>query len=93
MRLEVCLKELSKYKNRHQPLDVKNLIESNLRVFKENMKIIIGSVLDQICAIETSSSKIEQLLIKENNKGTFEEIKEVDEFGSDCNSRHSSVRV
>ena len=80
-------------KGRAKSPDVKKLIESNLYVFKENIKIIIGSVVDQICISETQSGKIEHLLLKEYNKSKFEEIIEVDESISDCNSGDTSVKV
>ena len=72
---------------------MKKLIESNIYVFKENMKLILNSAIDQICINETVSGKLENLLIKEYNKGIFEEIIEVDESVSDYNSIYSSRNV
>lgn len=87
------LLELGKYRKRQKSFDFKKLIESNLYVFKENLKLMLGSVVDQICLAETTSGKIENALIKEFNRGKFEEIAEEDESGSDTNSHHSSIKV
>lgn len=83
---------MGSFKRQQKPSDVKNLIESNLYIFKENIKIIISSVVDQICLSETQGGRIEHMLIKEYNKSKFEEIVEVDESMSDCNSAFSSAK-
>ena len=57
------------------------------------MKLVLSSAIDQICINETLSGKIENALIKEFNKGKFEEIVEEDESKSDYNSRYSSMNV
>ena len=56
------------------------------------MKLVLSSAIDQVCVSETMTGKIENALIKEFNKGKFEEIQEVDESVSDCNT-FSSIRV
>ena len=55
------------------------------------MKLILSSVIDQVCISETMSGKIENALIKEFNKGKFEEIVEVDESVSEYKTFSSEV--
>ena len=74
-------------------MNLKKLIEANLYIYKENVKLIINSCVDNICLFQTDSPRLDNRILKELNKGQIAEIKEVDEeegvselFNSNSNS-------
>ena len=74
--------ELKKIKSRKKKFDIKNQLVNNTFIFKENLKIITGSLIDTLWNEKVRSEKIQQTIQKaqqEINKGTFEEIMELGE--------------
>ena len=92
MRYKVISAELKRLNNDKKPKELKDLLETNLFIFKENLKMIFTSVLDQIWNIEMKPEKLSNFVLKEANKGQFAEITEVDEedYPSHKESRRSS---
>ena len=54
-------------------------METNIYIFKENIKLIINCCVDQMCNYQTASEKIDSALLKEVHQGYFSAIKEEDE--------------
>lgn len=84
--------ELKKIKSRKKKFDIKNQLVNNTFIFKENLKIITGSLIDTLWNEKVRTERIQQTIQKaqqEINKGTFEEIIELGEeeenyFSSDA---------
>lgn len=57
------------------------MFESNIFVFKENLKILMAHTVDHIWQNEIRNADIDTMVIKELNKGDCAEIVEVDEDG------------
>ena len=55
------------------------LIETNIFIFKENLKLIINCCLDKIHAEITTTEYINFFLYRDAKEMTYGEIKEVDE--------------
>ena len=74
--------ELKKIKSRKKKFDIKNQLVNNTFIFKENLKIITGSLIDTLWNEKVRTEKIQQTIQKaqqEINKGTFEEIIELED--------------
>ena len=92
--------ELKKIKSRKKKFDIKNQLVNNTFIFKENLKIITGSLIDTLWNEKVRSEKIQQTIQKaqqEINKGTFEEILELGEeeenyLSSDVVSKRETSR-
>lgn len=84
--------ELKKIKSRKKKFDIKNQLVNNTFIFKENLKIITGSLIDTLWNEKVRTERIQHTIQKaqqEINKGTFEEIIELGEeeenyFSSDA---------
>lgn len=50
-----------------------------MQVYKENLKLIFENAINTISKIHFSGKKIDEFILKELNKGKFDEIKEVEE--------------
>ena len=93
--------ELKKIKSRKKKFDIKNQLVNNTFIFKENLKIITGSLIDTLWNEKVRTEKIQQTIQKaqqEINKGTFEEIIEMEEeeenyLSSDLISRRETPTV
>ena len=67
--------------------EIKKLIQTNLKIFKENIKILFSSTIDQIGQNMIKTEFLNNFVIKEMNKGKFEEIEEeCEQNDSDSNS-------
>ena len=62
-----------------KPAELRRLLETNLFIFKENLKLILFNSVDQIWNDSMQHKKLDQFIIKEINRGSFAEIIEVDE--------------
>ena len=60
-------------------LQTRKLIETNIYIFKENIKVLLGSIVEQLWAKNVLPDHLDNIIIKEVNKGTVDEIKEVEE--------------
>jgi hypothetical protein len=93
--------ELKKIKSRKKKFDIKNQLVNNTFIFKENLKIITGSLIDTLWNEKVRTEKIQQTIQKaqqEINKGTFEEIIELGEeeenyLSSDVVSRKETLEL
>jgi hypothetical protein len=91
--------ELKKIKSRKKKFDIKNQLVNNTFIFKENLKIITGSLIDTLWNEKVRTEKIQQTIQKaqlEINKGTFEEIIEMEEeeenyFSSEIVSKNGII--
>lgn len=65
-------------------------------IYKENIKLILNSCVDNVCIYQTSQTQMDNDILKEINKGKIEEIQEEDnEDGniSDAFNSHSNSKV
>jgi len=69
------LKLQSKVKN----IEIKKLIETNLYIFKENLKILLNSLVEQLWGKNIRQESLDNLILKSINKSPIEEIIEEDE--------------
>ena len=77
-------------------MNIRKLIEANLYIYKENIKLILNSCVDNVCIYQTSQTQMDNDILKEINKGKIEEIQEEDnEDGniSDAFNSHSNSKV
>lgn len=58
---------------------MRKLLESNLYIFKENLKLILVNAVDQVWNVRTQQDKLDNFILKEMHRGSFAEITEVDE--------------
>ena len=56
--------------------EIKKLIHTNIKIFKENIKILFNSTIDQIGQNMIKAEFLNNFIIKEMNKGKFDEIEE-----------------
>ena len=59
--------------------EIRYLIKTNLRIFKENLRAILLFSTDYIFESLTKEENLNNVIIKHMNKGKFEEIQEVDD--------------
>lgn len=79
---QVRLKELKKIKEQTPFLDFKNQLISNTMIFKENLKIIMNSLVEIMWRDKVKSSNIQETIqnaFQHIYKGGFDEIKEEEE--------------
>lgn len=62
------------------------MVETNIYIFKENIKILLGSIVEQLWTKNTYKDNLDQIIIKEMNKGPIDEIKEVDDENNNTDS-------
>lgn len=48
-------------------------------IFKQNIKVLLGCIVEQLWSKNMTSDHLDSILAKEINKGSVTEIKEVDE--------------
>ena len=78
----VGLSEIKSLNQKVKNSDIKRILESNLFVFKENIKILTNFTLDKSLDEVISQDNLNNVILKEMNKGDFKEIEEVDEESS-----------
>lgn len=66
--------------------DIKGILESNLFVFKENVKVLFNFTLDKVLDDIIKPENLNQLIIREMNQGEFRAIKELEEEKSSSNT-------
>ena len=71
--------------------DIESILESNIYIFKENLKIMSGFIIDKTYTNILKAEHMNVLITEEMNKGDFEAIKEVDEENS--NAETSSLFI
>lgn len=77
--LGFAFEELSKLKENMKKAEIRYLIKTNLRIFKENLRTILLFSTDYIFDSLTKEENLNNVIIKHMNKGKFEEIQEVDD--------------
>ena len=60
---------------------MKKLIETNIYIFKENLKLVVNCCVDQMCGHQTQSDRLDKLILKEAHQGHFSAIREEEEDG------------
>lgn len=76
------LKELGKFRSTEKSINLRKLIEANIYIYKENMKVILNSCVDNVCLFETDPIKLENDIRKAfdgNDIGRIDEAEEDDE--------------
>lgn len=58
---------------------IKNLIRSNLKIFKENLRTISLFSIDYVFESITADENLTNTILKRMNKGKFEEIEELED--------------
>lgn len=89
--IEFALKEINDFKMNLESYSIKQLLGTNITIFKENFKIIFNQAVDQYWNSIKESSKIDNLIKKKNFPFEVEVIKELDEenFYSEKFSKNS----
>lgn len=54
-------------------------METNIYIFKENLKLIINCCVDQMCSFQTQVDRLDTLILSEVHQGQFGVIREEDE--------------
>lgn len=62
--------------------NLKQSLETNMQVYKENLKLIFTNAIDNVTNFEMSKKNLDNFIIKQANKGKFDEIKEEEENNS-----------
>lgn len=70
--------------------EIKRLLHTNLKIFKENIRLLFSTSIEEIWQNLTKTDFLNNFILKEMNKGKFEEIKE--EFENN-NSDSNSVTI
>ena len=84
-----AVSELKKMKENKKNIDIKQLLETNIYIFKENIKLILNNCVDQIWGIYMQKDFVENFILKEVYKGKNSIIEEADEdnFNSENKSQ------
>lgn len=72
-------------------MEVRKLVETNIYIFKENIKVLLSSIVDQLWAKNVLKDNLDQMIIKETNRSVVDEIVEVED--DNCNTESLSQSV
>lgn len=86
-----AVSELKKMKKTKKNIDIKQLLETNIYIFKENIKIILNNCVDQIWGMYMQKDFVDNFILKEVYKAKNSIIEEIDEenFTSENKSQTS----
>lgn len=79
MLLKVSSKEVKRLGSEIKNNDIKGILESNLFVFKENVKVLFNFTMDKVLDDIIKPDNLNQLILKEMHQGEFNEIEELEE--------------
>lgn len=60
-----AVQELKKLKKKRERLDIRQLVENNIYIFKENLKIILLSGIEQVWSHMTQKQALDEMILKE----------------------------
>lgn len=65
---------------------MRKLVESNIYVFKENIKILLNAIVEQFWTKNILQGNLDNMIIRELNKSRVEEIQEMEGENGNTNS-------
>lgn len=63
--LQYAINELNKLKQKQKRLDIRQLLENNIFIFKENLKLILMNGIEQVWGELTKKSSLDEFILKE----------------------------
>ena len=73
-----------------EKIDIKHFLKKNIYIFKENLKLILMSSVDELWKLFTEKEKVDNFLMKSNLKKKFDVIDEVEEENISEDSKKNS---
>lgn len=83
--------ESLKFRNRVNKVEIRQLIETNLYIFKENVKVLLLSLVEQVWSRSVKTEQLDNIILKAINKSPIEEIVEVDDENQNTESMSLSA--